>query len=875
MRRVHRVAALLTNDLVLAVAIGASILALYAATLQPDFGGPEDTPKFQFIGYVLGVPHPPGYPLYVLLSHFFVTLPFGTVAFRANVFSAVMAAVACALAYAIARRLGAGRWTALCAAIGLATGASFWRSAVFAEVYSLAAVMAGLAIALLLVWGARGGARWLVAAFGAFALGLGNHLTIVGIVPAFAVYVLTRGRPVWSMRTVGACALLLAAGLAQYGLILVRTRQPAPYVEIRAETVAELFQVVTAERFADQRFAFGPAVLLAEHLPALVSLTAREFGVAGTIAFLIGAIAACRRADAALVLGAAGGMFLMALNISGDLKGFITPVMVLLWPFAALGVETIVRHTRSIRAPGPAIAASALAAAALIPAINVAANYAAADQSGRTDQGRFMRAMFGQLPRGAGLVAEDYSLDMAWTYYTVTGEARPHLDVARVGFDAASVRQARTEGRRVFALATAATFLAAEGLSFTRTAIQGPTLDEWLASLPRASIVVGATAYAPFPGTLSRIGHRAVRPPGRPRPFEVFAVVARDRGRAWSVADDYVMLNVDAPSLAAPLPAFAGRLMAYSDRHGARIELASRVIAKVESGVALAAFAPDGTFVRALEFPPGSADRVEYPAAVYELAGESPCATLTTGTWTDLDAVLAHGSWVTTMPVTGSIAIESESAAFIDRPPRAMAAVLQGDGRIETTVTQHYRRSFLTTTLTRTGESRPVFRLAFDGPQSGVRARLSEGGARSSLRVCAHLPLQPLFHADESTAVLRADFESEPYFGAGWGNARRTAAGAERQTRQDAALLLPLEPKRSYRVSLDLDGEGFMTVSATLNGAAVGSCEAQALKVCELLLPSETVRDGVNALLLSAPGGELLGSPRMLTFRAARISRVR
>ena len=861
----------------MAAASAAVSLALYAATLQPDFGGPEDTPKFQFIGYVLGIPHAPGYPLYVLLSHAFVSLPLGTVAFRANVFSAVMAAIACSLAYAIARRLGAGRWTALCAALGLATGASFWRSAVFAEVYSLAAVMAGLTIAPLLVWGSRGGAGWLVAAFGAFALGLGNHLTIIGIVPAFATYVLTRGRPVWSIRTVGACALLLAVGIAQYGLILVRTREPAPYVESRAETMADLFRVVTAERDADMRFAFGPAVLLTEHLPPLVSLIAREFGIAGTIAFLIGATAAFRRADAALVLGAAAGIFLMALNISGDLKGFITPVMPLLWPFAAVGVETIARYGRSMRAPGPAIAASALAAAALIPAINVAANYAAADQSGRTDQGRFMRAMFSQLPRGAGLVAEDYALDMAWTYYTVTGEASPHLDVARVGFDASSVRRARAEGRPVFALATAATFLAAEGLLFTRTAIQGPTLEEWLASLPRGSVVVGATAYAPFPGTLSRMGHETARPPGRPRAFEAFAAVARARGSVWSAADDPVALNVDAAALGTSLPAFAGRLMAHADRNGARIELAGRVVAQVESGFALAAFAPDGTFVRALEFPPGSPDRVEYPAAVYEQTGESPCATLTTGTWTDLDAVLAHGSWVTTMPVAGSIAIESESPAFVERPSRARAAVLQGDGSADMTATHAPGRAFLTTTLTRTGESRPVFRLAFDRPQSGVRARVSEGGAQASVRVCAHLPLRPLFDGNANKGVLRADFESEPYFGADWGDARRAAAGAERQTRRDAALLLPLEPKRSYRVSLDLDGEGFIQVSATLNGAPVGTCEPHTLQACELLLPSETVRDGVNALLLSVPGGELrrepLGGAQMLTFRGARISR--
>ena len=121
-----------TREAAVAAAVAATALGIYLATLQPDFGGPEDTPKFQFIGYVLGTPHPPGYPLYVLLSHPFVALPIGTIAYRANLFSAVMAAVACAVAYAIGRQLDARRWPAVCAALGLATGASFWRSAVFA-----------------------------------------------------------------------------------------------------------------------------------------------------------------------------------------------------------------------------------------------------------------------------------------------------------------------------------------------------------------------------------------------------------------------------------------------------------------------------------------------------------------------------------------------------------------------------------------------------------------------------------------------------------------------------------------------------------------------------------------------------------------------
>ncbi len=70
--------------------------------------------------------------------------------------------------------------------------------------------------------------------------------------------------------------LLLALGVSQYGLIMVRTNQEAPYLESRASSLRELIGVVTAERYAGQRFAFSPWVLLTDHLPAIASVIGHE-----------------------------------------------------------------------------------------------------------------------------------------------------------------------------------------------------------------------------------------------------------------------------------------------------------------------------------------------------------------------------------------------------------------------------------------------------------------------------------------------------------------------------------------------------------------------------------------------------------------------
>ena len=458
----------------------------------------------------------------------------------------------------------------------LATGASFWRSAVFAEVYSLAAVMTALTIALLLAWGCAAANRpaALAGVRLSFAAGLGNHLTIVGLVPAFAIYVLTRGRRIWSVWLIAGGALLLAIGLGQYALIVVRTHQGAPYLEVRAERAADLIGVVTAERYADQRFAFGPRVVFTDHLPVLTALIGAQLAQLGAALCLVRAAASVKCRNPALVLGAAAGMFVMILNLSGDLKGFITPLVALLWPLAAVGIDRVAgAAVYSPRRSGGGVARCA-GRRHPAPGEKPRGELCVRRSERTVRAGRFLRGVFSQLPAGLGFVAEDDWADMAWTYYTVTGEAGPD-GALRASASTPPACAARAEsGHRVFAFATAATFLSGEGLQFRHATIAGPPLARWLASLPRGSVLVGATAHASFPANPAVIGHAGLHPNGPARAFEVFAAVSGRRGGAWRAADEDVSLSVSPASLSAALPAFAGALTATAGAGGAAIDLA-------------------------------------------------------------------------------------------------------------------------------------------------------------------------------------------------------------------------------------------------------------------------------------------------------------
>jgi hypothetical protein len=457
-------------DLICAIAVGALALALFVATLQPDVGGPEDTPKFQFLGYVLGTGHPPGYPLYVLLSHLFVQLPIGTIAYRANLFSAVMAAIACALTYVIARQLDATRIAALAGAMALATGLTFWTNAVFAEVYSLAAVMVALTVVCLLAWGARGGPEWLLAAIGAASLGVGNHLTIVGVIPAAIIYVLVRDRHVLTPRVIAIAAVIVCLGLAQYGFILLRTHQGAPFLESRASSLSELVDVMLAKRFAKQRFAFTPSTLLTRQIPAVASAIRDELGLVGVSLLVIGLAAAVLRRRHAdwLVIGVLLGLLAMVVNLSGDIGGFITSALPLLWALAALGITTIAALLQRVPRVGMRVAATATAITLLLPAARAKANYSAADRNKDSTDVRFMRDIFRQLPARAGFVTENYLVVSLLEYFLLTEEAGPNRGIVGLDYSADAVRRAAHDGRRVFALGEAATFMLTQGLRFER-----------------------------------------------------------------------------------------------------------------------------------------------------------------------------------------------------------------------------------------------------------------------------------------------------------------------------------------------------------------------------------------------------------------------
>ncbi len=116
-------------------------LALYALTAAPSVLS-GDAAEFQLAAALLGVPHPTTYPLYTVLGHLATRLiPLGEVAWRVTLLSALCAALAVALFYALARRILGATPAALVGALALGLAPGMWNAATLAEVYALLALL--------------------------------------------------------------------------------------------------------------------------------------------------------------------------------------------------------------------------------------------------------------------------------------------------------------------------------------------------------------------------------------------------------------------------------------------------------------------------------------------------------------------------------------------------------------------------------------------------------------------------------------------------------------------------------------------------------------------------------------------------------------
>ena len=190
----------------LAAAVFFISLIVYYLTVAPTMSF-WDCGEFIACSSILGIAHPPGFPLYLILGRVFSVLPLAAdISMRINLFSVISAAVAALFGYLVIVRI-IRHWfhtphnghNRLVAYMGGFTGALFaafsstnWANSVEAEVYA-----ATMAMMLMVYWLALkyfdnreniSSSRIMLLAMYIGVLGIGVHLTIFAVIPIVGLY---------------------------------------------------------------------------------------------------------------------------------------------------------------------------------------------------------------------------------------------------------------------------------------------------------------------------------------------------------------------------------------------------------------------------------------------------------------------------------------------------------------------------------------------------------------------------------------------------------------------------------------------------------------------------------------------------------------
>jgi len=286
------------------------LFCLYAICVPHSIGW-KDAGELTLFAQTLGVAHPAGYPLLLLVGKVFSLLPLGTVAFRLNLLSAFWGAVTVVLVYAfglmllekreLSRSVSGFRigdanrsevlkvLVALGVAIIFGLSRSFWRFATICEAYTLhMAVLVGLlCIFYAIILRPKNNLKrwWLL--FFLLGLGLGNHVTLILYSPIFLapfIIGLFRERCNRLQLLIGS-GVLFCVGLSCYLYLPIRAHADPLLNWGNPDTVGRLLAHVTGKQYALKTFS-----LPVELLPVRLLRLGREIGAEIPVILILAAL---------------------------------------------------------------------------------------------------------------------------------------------------------------------------------------------------------------------------------------------------------------------------------------------------------------------------------------------------------------------------------------------------------------------------------------------------------------------------------------------------------------------------------------------------------------------------------------------------------
>ncbi len=193
----------------------------YVVTLTPTIFW-RDSPEFQDIIHTLGISHPAGSPLYVMLGKMVALLPIGDLYFRGNLLSAIYAALSVTVLFLILTKIiKLDRWLSFFLALFLAFSYPLWQNGSAAEVYSMNLFFLTILTYVILKYTERREIKYVLLGSLIYGLSSGVHAAVALYLPAFTwIYFTYTDRN--KFRLIPAVAALFLIGFSVYLFLPLR-----------------------------------------------------------------------------------------------------------------------------------------------------------------------------------------------------------------------------------------------------------------------------------------------------------------------------------------------------------------------------------------------------------------------------------------------------------------------------------------------------------------------------------------------------------------------------------------------------------------------------------------------------------------------------
>ena len=230
-----------------------------------------DPGEFNSASYILGIPHPPGYPMLTLMDRvaIMVLAPLGkTVAWRVDFLSSLVSATTVLLVFLLVVKLikrwkgeprdwldefslyGAGAVASLCIAFAY----TFWFNAIESTPFATAHMLMTLTLYLILRWQERlsqkGVRKLLLLITYIWGAGVGIHLGVIQIFPAILLFVfLVRWRDFLEPKFLALAVLLFFLGLTVHAHLVIRANLDPAINECEPRDWSSLMYVLERKQY--------------------------------------------------------------------------------------------------------------------------------------------------------------------------------------------------------------------------------------------------------------------------------------------------------------------------------------------------------------------------------------------------------------------------------------------------------------------------------------------------------------------------------------------------------------------------------------------------------------------------------------------------